>query len=131
MAFLPERRIHPRYPVQKILSYCHNDKRYLTLTLNLGLGGMMIKNHYRLPEGDHLDLDLVLGSTSIGLKGRTVYSDLLPGGQMVSGVQFTEISGQDRSMLGGYLATLEQWPRKGLHSAGEKPVNEVAKQKIG
>jgi len=108
MPFLSERRIHPRYAVQKIISYRYKRKRYLTLTLNVGLGGVKIKTHCRVPGGKHLDLDLVLGSTSIGLKGRTVYSDLLPGGQMVSGVQFTEMSGQDRSMLRGYLSTLEQ-----------------------
>jgi len=108
MPFLSERRIHPRYAVQKIISYRYKRKRYLTLTLNVGLGGVKIKTHCRVPGGKHLDLDLVLGSTSIGLKGRTVYSDLLPGGQMVSGVQFTEMSGQGQSMLRGYLSTLEQ-----------------------
>ena len=111
MPFLSERRIHLRYPAQKIVSYCYKNKRYLTLTQNVGLGGMMIKTHYRLFEGEHLNFDIVLGTNSIGLKGRTIYSRSLPGGQMVSGVQFLELSKQHRNMLRGYLATIERWPR--------------------
>lgn len=71
----------------------------------------MIKTPYRLFEGEHLDFDIVLGTNSIGLKGRTIYSRSFPGGQMVSGIQFLELSKQHRNMLRGYLATLERWPR--------------------
>jgi hypothetical protein len=108
MPFLSERRIHPRYAVQKIVSYRYKHKKYLTLTLNVGLGGIQIKTHCGLPEGEHLDLEFVLGSTSIRLKGRTVYSESLPGGQRVSGVQFTGMSYQGHSMLRGYLSILEK-----------------------
>ena len=120
MLLLPLRRSHQRYPTNRIVSYCHKGKRFLTLTLNLGLGGMKIKTHYRLPEGELLDFNLVLGDVSIGLKGRTVYSDFLPGKQRVSGIQFVEVSERSRSTLHNYLAALEEWPKKGMARAGNR-----------
>lgn len=120
MLLLPLRRSHQRYPTNRIVSYCHKGKRFLTLTLNLGLGGMKIKTHYRLPEDELLDFNLVLGDVSIGLKGRTVYSDFLSGKQRVSGIQFVELSEQSRSTLHNYLAALEEWPKKGMARAGNR-----------
>lgn len=110
-----------RYPVHKIASYHHEGKRFLTVTMDLGLGGMRIKTHHYLPEGEHLDFKLVLGSDFVWLKGRIIYSGVLPDKQTVSGIQFTELSRGDHTLLKGYLATLEPLPKpRGIVSAGEK-----------
>jgi hypothetical protein len=110
---LPPRRIHPRYPVQKIASYQYRGKDHLTLTVDLGLGGMKIRTHERLSEEEHLDLRLVLGRDSIRMRGRIVYSQFLPEKAGVSGVQFVEISDQSQTALADYLGTLDQWSREG------------------
>ena len=126
MLLLPLRRSHARYSLKKIVSYCYEEKRFLTFTLNLGLGGMKIKTHYNLPEGEISDFTLVLGDTSIGLKGRTVYSHALPGKQIVSGIEFMDLSERDRNTLRDHLATLGQLPKKrGMRSPSERPATRA------
>jgi hypothetical protein len=113
MPLLPERRTHPRYPTGKIVSCSHRDKRFLTLTLNLGLGGMKIKTHYHLPQGAVLDFNLILRDFSVDLKGRTLYSQGgLPRKQKASGIEFMDLSEQNRNMSHDYLINLERWPKK-------------------
>lgn len=121
MLFLPLRRSHLRYPASKVISYSHRGKRFLTLTLNLGLGGMKIKTHYHLSSGELLDFTLVLGDASIELKGRTIYSQAFPRKQRVSGIEFMNLSAKDRNILRDYLIILEPWPKKkrGMRYAGK------------
>ena len=108
MLFSSMRRSYPRYPAQRIASYHYGGKRYLTLTLDLGLGGMKIKTNHGLPEGEHLDFKLVLGGSSIWVKGRIAYSGLLADKQGVSGIQFIEISSQADTVLRNYLADSDE-----------------------
>jgi len=109
MRLLPLRRSHPRYPVQKIASYHYEGRSFLTLTLDLGLGGMKIRTHQFLSEDERLHFKLVLGRNSIWLKGRIAHSLYLPDRQSVSGIQFIEVSQGDRVLLENYLSTLNQW----------------------
>ena len=108
MLFSSMRRGFPRYPAQKIASYHYGGKRYLTLTLDLGLGGMKIKTNQDLPEGEHLDFKLVLGDSSIWVKGRIAYSGFLADKQSVSGIQFIDISSQADIVLRNYLADSDE-----------------------
>ena len=103
------RRSHPRYLVNKIVSYRHEGESLLTLTLDLGLGGMKIKTHVPVPKHEGLKFKLVLGADSIWPRGRIAYSRFIPGQRMVSGVQFTELSESDRASLKNYLRTLEEF----------------------
>jgi len=102
------RRSHPRYPVHKLVSYRYEDRSVLTLTVDLGLGGMKIKTQYPLPKDKCVKFKLVLGADSIWPKGRIAYSRFLSGQQSVSGVHFMEISKKDHVSLKNYLATLEE-----------------------
>jgi c-di-GMP-binding flagellar brake protein YcgR len=102
------RRSHARYLVNKIVSYRHEGESLLTLTLDLSLGGMKIKTHAPLPEHECLKFRLVLGAHSIWPRGRIAYSRFTPGRQMVSGVEFIELSETDRCSLRNYLETLEE-----------------------
>lgn len=106
--FLPLRRSHPRYPVQKITSYHYGGRNFLTLTLDLGVGGMKIKTHQHLSENQLLNFKLVLGQNSVRLRGRIVYSQFLPDKQSVSGIEFIGISDRDRTALADYLGTLNE-----------------------
>ncbi len=101
------RRIHPRYSVCKIVSYHNRDSSVLTHTLDLGLGGMKIKTQFPLPKDKSLRFKLVLGANSMWLRGRVVYSRLIPDQQVVAGIQFMELSDRNHHSLKNYLATLQ------------------------
>ena len=111
MSFPPEKRAHLRYMVQKIASYDWQGRRLLTLTLDLGLGGMRIDSHFHLPKDECLGFKLVLGADSIRPKGRVAYSGFLPNKQSISGIQFIEISMEDHMLLHEYLVSLQNRPR--------------------
>jgi len=123
-------RSHPRYRVQKIASYQYGGKQFLTLTQDLGLGGMKINTHDYLPENEHLSFNLVLRESSIRFKGRIAYSNLPPDGGGVSGIQFTEVTEEDYTSLQTYLASLEEWPKtQGMLSAGERAGARIGSRK--
>jgi hypothetical protein len=105
---LPQpRRDHPRYPIHRIVSYHYRRRSVLTLTLDLGLGGMKIKTQAPLPKNECFRFKLVLGSDSVWPMGRIAYSRLLSDQQVVSGVHFMELSQADLISLKRYLATLD------------------------
>ena len=117
-----EARRHPRYAVHKPISYLYEGKRFLALTLNLGLGGTRIETRHYLPEDEPLDIHIDLGPNSIWTKGRPVYSWFLSGSRYISGLQFTEVSEQDQSSLKDYLVTLNDWAKgQGILFATERP----------
>lgn len=102
-----ERRSHPRYGVHKIVTYVYGSEKLLTLTLDLGLGGMRIRAHHRMSKDEQLTFKLVLGARCIELMGRIVCSRVLHADERVAGVQFTKLSAEDFALLQRYLATLE------------------------
>lgn len=101
-------RNHKRYSVQKIVSYQEDGKNFLTLTVDLGLGGMKINTHSTIPEGYRQPFDLVLGTDSIRVMGRIVHNGPLRGGQKVAGIQFMGLLGHERQLLKDYLGNLEE-----------------------
>jgi hypothetical protein len=105
---LPLRRNHPRYSIQNIASYRYEDKNFLTLTLDLSLGGMKIRTCHPLSQDEELGFKLVLNRNPISLKGRIVYSQFLPDKQGVSGIEFIEISDRDRTALKSFLDSIDQ-----------------------
>lgn len=106
MSFPQRPRSHSRYPVPKIASYHYGGREFVTLTLDLGLGGMRIKTSDQLPEGEQLKFKLVLVNRSIWLKGKVVYSGVLSGDESVSGIEFTKTPARAHSILRDYLASL-------------------------
>jgi hypothetical protein len=104
----PERRSYPRYQVHKVVSYAHGQKQFLTLTIDLALGGMKIKTHEKLPKNEWLNFKMVLGKNSISLEGRVMYSRNLAGGQRMSGIQFHRLTRRDSALLRAYLSALKE-----------------------
>lgn len=94
--------------MQKIVSYREDGKNFLTLTLDLGLGGMRIKTHSSLPARKRQPFNLVLGTDSIRVMGRIVHNGTLRGKQKVAGIQFMGLSPHERKSLKDYLGTLEE-----------------------
>ncbi len=73
-------------------------------TLTLGLGGLMFETENPLDRGEILLVEIVLGEQTIKATGIVVYVDRQDGGPWRNGVQFTEISEEDRdTLLGAYL----------------------------
>ncbi len=103
-------RGYPRYPVHKIVLYKYRGRQFLTLTLDLAMGGMKIKGSRHLQGDKVLRFKLILGEDSIWLKGRILHSGFVSDKQRVSGIQFTELSPTDHGLLKRYLAPLEEWP---------------------
>ncbi len=89
-------RAHPRYAIRALVAYHYAGKRFIGITSNLALGGMKIETSHYLPNGEELEMQVVLGRKSITPKGRTIYSQPLRDGGYVSGLKFVHISGQDR-----------------------------------
>jgi hypothetical protein len=114
------RRVHPRYPVHKIVSYHYEDISVLTLTVDLGLGGMKIKAHNPLPKGASLNFKVILEADAIWLKGSVVYSQLRSDLEAVSGIRFKEVSQVDYASLRNYLTNLGEddhgFPLRAMYS---------------
>jgi len=103
-----ERRAYARYPVHKIVSYAHRGKELLTVTMDLTMGGMKIKTHYRLPKNERLKIKMILGTKSISPEGRVVYNRILPDKDRVSGIQFLELPRRDSALLRAYLTAVKE-----------------------
>ncbi len=106
MSSLLEARNHQRFTARRICSYLHRGKRFLTMTVNIGLGGMKIETGHYLQKDDLLDIQIILDDKSIWVKGRAVYSHLLSGKQILSGIQFVDVSEQDLSALREQISAL-------------------------
>lgn len=75
-----------------------------TRTRTLGLGGLMFESEQPLDHGETLRLEIVLGDKTINTTGIVVYVDRQDDSPWRNGVQFTEISEDDRdALLGAYL----------------------------
>ncbi len=103
-----ERRAYARYQVHKIVSYAHRGKELLTVTMDLTMGGMKIKTHYKLPKNERLKFKMILGTKSISPEGRVVYSRTLPDKERVSGIQFLGLSRRDSALLRVYLTAVKE-----------------------
>lgn len=73
-------------------------------TRTLGLGGLMFESEMVLDRGENLRLEIVFGEKTIKAAGVVVYVDRQDDGPWRIGMQFTEISEDDRdALLGAYL----------------------------
>lgn len=104
----PDRRAYQRYQVKKIVSCAHRQKKFLTLAVDWGMGGMKIKTHEKIRRNERLDFKMVLGKDSISSEGRVVYTKTSSGGQHVSGIQFLGLSQRDSDVLKAYLSDWEE-----------------------
>ncbi|MHB8837207.1 MAG: PilZ domain-containing protein [Candidatus Methylomirabilia bacterium] len=73
-------------------------------TRTLGLGGLMFESEKALEHDETLQLEIVFGEKTIKAAGVVVYVDRQDNEPSRVGVQFTEISEDDRdALLGVYL----------------------------
>ena len=78
MAFLSDRRKHPRYPINLPVFIFYEEKRASAHTLDVGLEGMKIYTDQGLPSGREILFQLVLKRESIWVKGRLIFRQTDP-----------------------------------------------------
>jgi len=105
----PVRR-YPRMSAEYVVAYRRlgagsgDTAAQFSRTRTLGLGGLMFESEKPLLHGESLRLEIVLGEKTIKTTGTVVYVDRQDDGTWRNGVQFTEISEDDRdALLGAYL----------------------------
>ena len=90
MAFLSDRRKHPRYPVNLPVFIFYAEKRAVAHTLDVGLGGMKIYTDKIFASRRKFLFQLVLQRKSIWVKGRFVFEQTQPELMNFSCIQFEE-----------------------------------------
>lgn len=71
----------------------------LARTHTLGLGGLMFESEQALVVGEMLRVELVIADQAIAASARVVYADRAPGGLFQNGLEFVELSEEDREAL--------------------------------
>lgn len=106
----PPARRYPRMVAEYVVAYRRQlpgggeAAAQFTRTRTLGLGGMMFESENPLEHGETLRLEIVLGDQTIKTTGVVVYVDRQNNSPWRNGVQFTQISEDDRdALLGAYL----------------------------
>jgi hypothetical protein len=90
MAFLSDRRRHPRYPINLPVFIFYGEKRAVGHTLDLGLGGMKIYTDKVFPSRREFLFQLVLKRKSIWVKGQFASEQNSPEFLNFSSVRFEE-----------------------------------------
>jgi hypothetical protein len=90
MAFLSDRRKHPRYPVNLPVFIFYAETRAAAHTLDVGLGGMKIYTDKVFASRRDFLFQLVLQRKSIWVKGRFVFEQTQPELMNFSCIQFEE-----------------------------------------
>ena len=103
-------RRYPRMAAEYVVAYRRilpgegEEQPRFSRTRTLGLGGLMFESEKPLDLGENLRLEIVLGEQTVKTTGVVVYVDRQDDGPWRNGVQFTEISEDDRdALLGAYL----------------------------
>jgi len=106
----PPARRYPRMAAEYVVAYRRQPPGggetvvQFSRTRTLGLGGLMFESEKPLAHGEALRMEIVLGEKTIKTAGVVVYADRQDAGPWLNGVQFTEISEDDRdTLLGVYL----------------------------
>jgi hypothetical protein len=90
MAFLSDRRKHPRYSINLPVFIFYAEKRAVAHTLDVGLGGMKIYTDKVFASRREFLFQLVLRRKSIWVKGRFVFEQSQPELMNFSCIQFEE-----------------------------------------
>lgn len=106
----PPVRRYPRMAAEYVVAYRRRQpdgsesSEHLSRTRSLGLGGLMFETESPLDVGETLRLDVIVGERTVRASGTVIYAERQAEGLWRNGVQFTEISENDRDvLLGDYL----------------------------
>lgn len=100
----PVRR-YPRMSAECVVAYRRpvpdggESRQEFSRTRSIGLGGLMLETDAPLGLGEVLRLEIVLGEHTIKAVGVVAYVEPQAEGPVHNGIQFTEISENDRDVL--------------------------------
>lgn len=105
-----ERRNSPRLRVSHPALYFTDiyPRPNVASTVDLSLGGTKIKIPHSLIAGERLEITIAIHPQAIKCRGKTIYVVWLEKGKMEAGIQFEELSTQDKLYLRQYLAYLAE-----------------------
>jgi hypothetical protein len=112
MAILNDRRKHPRYPINLPVFIFYTEKRTVTHTLDLGLGGMKIYTDKIFPFRQEFLFQLALQRKTIWVKGRFVFEQTHPELMNFSCIKFEEITEECILNLKEFLSGLQNLMKK-------------------
>ncbi len=104
MAFLSDRRKHPRYPINLPVFIFYAEKRAVAHTLDVGLGGMKIYTDKVFASRREFLFQLILQRKSIWVKGRFVFEQTQPELMNFSCIQFEETTKESIINLQEFLS---------------------------
>jgi PilZ domain len=107
MAFLSDRRKHPRYPINLPVLILYAEKRAAAHTLDIGLGGMKIYTDKVFSSQREFLFQLVLQRKSLWVKGRFVFEQTQPEMMKFSCIQFEEARSERIFDLQEFLSHLQ------------------------
>jgi len=107
MAFLGDRRTHPRYQIPLPVFIFYSEKRAVAHTLDVGLGGMKIYTDQVLPPGREFLFQIVLKRKSLWVKGRFIFEETQPESVNFTCIQFVEASKESTFQLQKFLSQSE------------------------
>jgi hypothetical protein len=107
MVFSSDRRRYPRYSICLPVSVFFLEKRIMTHTLDVGLGGMKIYADQVLPFRQEFLFRMVLGPKFIWIKGRIIFTQTQPDAVNFSCIQFAEASKENLLILQEYFSQRE------------------------
>lgn len=73
-------------------------------TLNISRGGLRLELLHPLPLRSEVSLSLALGNELVEVHGRVTYLESLDDERSAMGVQFLDLSAEDRRKIDAYLA---------------------------
>jgi hypothetical protein len=75
------------------------DPPRLAKTRTVGLGGTMFESEDALTNGEQFSIELMVEERTVKARGRVVYVERQPNGFYQNGIEFTDISDDDRDFL--------------------------------
>ena len=111
---MTERRTQARIQVSHPVLY-HADtyaNPQVCSTIDLSTGGARLDRPYGLSAGDGLEISIAIPSRVIRCRARLVYISCLTGEKSIVGIQFQNLSKQDRLYLSRYLSYVLRHPKQ-------------------
>ena len=105
-----EKRSYPRVRVsQPVLYYPDIYPRPMAATaVDLSLGGTRIETPYSLVGGESLEVNIAIHAQAIKSRGKAIHVFRLANGKIQAGIQFDELSINDKLSLRQYVSNLVQ-----------------------
>ena len=108
---MSDRRCHLRVQIsQPALYYKDASPRPRVGTaVDLSTEGASVETPYSLTKGEAVDISIALGQRVFRCRAKVVYALGLENDRLKAGLEFGDISNEDRLVIEQYLASLSPW----------------------